>query len=228
MGELPPLRLTRRDLLKASGIILATAACDSFPIGNPQPDFEIKPEIPGISDLDFPLSGDMHLLMGPHYKGREAGILYAIDLTSRDKDAKIVAAHHAIVKTANDYMVELDVGEGYTLEYVHVGNIKVKVGDEIKRGTELGIMTYNAPQNGSRDSEHLHLHFGIKRYGKPVNIDGLSLFGWKVRKGAAPGEGTMSKEDKYAIDNQIVVASFVMDERNLLPHPKFAKPGARP
>lgn len=221
------LLLTRRNFLRASGIIVSAAACDSLPIGQQQEEFEIKPEIPGISDLDFPLSGDMYLIFGPHYKGKDPGVLYAIDLTSKDPDAKIVAAHFGTVIKASDYMVEIDVGEGYSLEYVHVGNIRVKVGDEVHRTkTILGEMTFNAPKDGKSDSDHLHLHFGIKRYGQPIDIDGESLFGWVVRKGKNPGDGTMSKEDKHAYDNRIVTASFELNEKNRLIHPRFAQPGA--
>lgn len=219
------IKLTRRELFRASGIIALTTACKSLS-AEPTPQPEPTPELPGIADLDFPLSGDMHLLLGPHFKGREEGVRYAIDVFSSDKNARVVSAKYGTVVIAEDYMVEVDIGDGYALEYVHVGKIQVKIGEKVHRGMNLGEMTFNSPKGGSSDPDHLHLHFGIKRYGKPIDIDGKSIAGWIIRKGENPGDGTMSKEDEYVIDNQIVVASLTLGRENLLPHPKFAKPGA--
>ncbi len=214
--------LTRREFLELTILGLAAACKPQSAESQPRP----TPELPGIADFDFPLSSDMYLLLGPHFKGTDEGVRYAIDVTSLAKDAKVVSAKYGTVIYAEDYMVEVDIGGGYSLEYVHVDKIKVKVGDKAHRGDELGETTLKSPQGGS--SDRLHLHFGIKRYGKPIEIDGQTIQGWRIRKGANPGEGTMKQDDDYSVYNNTVVASLTLGKENFLFLPRFAKPGAKP
>lgn len=255
------LRLTRRRLLRAAGIIFLAEACR--PLGSSES--TSKPELPGIADLDFPLSGDMYLLRGPHYITDNEGIRYAIDVYSPDRNAKIVAAKYGIVTVAGEItptgpndtlrsIVEIELkgdkpeNSGYSLQYIHVGNIRVKVGQEVHRGDVLGeqSMEIPAPRRDEKgqiilptpSTSRTHLHFGIKRYGKPIRIDGISIGGWIIREGRNPGEGTMSKEDKYAIENYKVVANPnylcgfskstnapCQGDTNLLLYPKRLAPG---
>jgi len=249
-------RLMRREFLRASGAFILASACK--PLSTETPETEPTPETEGIGDLDFPLlTPDIYLLNGPHYIARGPGVRYALDFSSVQKipcspgdkksikDAKAVPSKRGTVKIAggkdkndrNDPLhsiVEIDIGNGYSLEYVHLDNIVVNVGDVVRREQELGAMSCEVPapyinsegRTVIPSTDEIHLHWGVKKDGKPVRIDGLVFRGgWEVKEGQNPGEGIIRRTDEYALPNRTVTPDIRRNIRNSIPYPSMGRPG---
>lgn len=60
-------------------------------------------------------------------------------------------------------MVEIRHPKGYTTRYAHMSKIRVRAGQEVASGTAVG----NVGDTGT--STGYHLHFEVRKYGKPLN-----------------------------------------------------------
>lgn len=247
--------------------ILVVAACkpqssEATETFEPTP----TPETEDIDDSEFPLLADLHLVTGPHHIARKpGGIRSAVDFAPAQlvlcfpgdkksiKDVKVVAPKSGTVTVAggdknnrNDpahSIVEIRIGKsGYSIQLVHVDEIKVEVGQKVKRNQEIGVVSCEVPgpnpdlpKGGTTDQAHVHEDF--KHNGTPIPADGRIISGWEIKEGKNPGEGTMKKKDEYAVPNYTVTADTRRcgpskesiqacgGIRNDIPHPKLAKPG---
>ncbi|MDX9941003.1 MAG: M23 family metallopeptidase [Bacteroidales bacterium] len=81
----------------------------------------------------------------------------------------IYATGNGVVKRAQrdnsgyGLMVEVDHGYGYTTIYAHMSQVKVRVGQTIKRGEVIGLVGNTGLSSGP------HLHYEVIRNGKKVN-----------------------------------------------------------
>ena len=81
----------------------------------------------------------------------------------------IYATGNGVVKRASrnnsgyGLMVEVDHGYGYTTIYAHLSQVKVRVGQTVKRGEVLGLVGNTGVSKGP------HLHYEVVRNGKKVN-----------------------------------------------------------
>ncbi|MBK8014078.1 MAG: peptidoglycan DD-metalloendopeptidase family protein [Deltaproteobacteria bacterium] len=97
----------------------------------------------------------------------------------------VMAAGRGIVKRAEEtsgygMMVVIDHGDGLETRYAHLDRIDVAVGSEVNAGASLGAVGSTGRSTGP------HLHFEIRREGKPV--DPLNVLpalkfssGWSTR-----------------------------------------------
>ena len=76
------------------------------------------------------------------------------------EDGKVTIATNS--KSAGNY-IAIDHGNGYVSKYMHNSQLKVKVGDKVKRGDVIALSGNTGISTGA------HLHFQIECDGKPVD-----------------------------------------------------------
>jgi biotin carboxyl carrier protein len=196
-----------RPLLLTAAITFA--ACARPPEADSK---ELPDEPPTPAKLPYlanPLSTPhVFLVTGPHNVARlPGGVKHAVDFAGIEKvpcknneskklDIKVVSATAGTVVIAGGRqrfdktwsIVEVDTGiDGFSIQYIHVDDIKVIVGDKVKEGDELGVISCEYPEGGSTDE--IHLHMGIKKNGKPYPINGANIAGWEIKEGPSYGDG---------------------------------------
>ncbi len=82
--------------------------------------------------------------------------------------SEIVAVASGVVSWSGQYrgygnMVEVDHGEGFVTRYAHNQEIKVKVGDLVKKGDVIARMGSSGRSTGP------HVHFEVYKNGRPVD-----------------------------------------------------------
>lgn len=121
-------------------------------------------------------SGEFNNHKGIDIKVEEGTKVYACE------DGKVTTA--TISDTAGKYIV-IDHGNGYVSKYMHNSEIKVKVGDKVKKGKTIAL------SGNTGESTDAHLHFQIEYDGKP--IDPLTL---KYDNGQGTGDGGIGSDSK--------------------------------
>jgi murein DD-endopeptidase MepM/ murein hydrolase activator NlpD len=66
-------------------------------------------------------------------------------------------------KGANGKLVKIKHRDGYMTIYAHLSRIKIKYGEEVKKGEVIGYVGSTGRSTGS------HLHFGVYRNGRAIN-----------------------------------------------------------
>lgn len=142
--------------------------------------------------FEYPFSGLWYLTAGPHSDGLTAGVRAGLDFAQPEMvacpggkplDNRFVEASAsgkvAIVgneKDPNDKnhsLVEIDHGQGLRTGYMHLANIPVMVGQEVKQGERLGNPSCEKPPGG--DTSGIHLHWYAKQDGKFLPADGIKF-----------------------------------------------------
>ena len=105
-----------------------------------------------------------------------------------------VAVRAGQVAYSQDGIVELDVGGGWTVVYLHVETRdRAPVGTVVAAGGRLG---HPSCEGGEATAAHLHIS---RRYnGEWIPADGFAPFvlsGWTVHAGAGPYKGTLTNGD---------------------------------
>lgn len=87
-----------------------------------------------------------------------------IDIANRTGTPIIATADGKVIQTRNDSMmgkyIVVDHGYGFRTRYGHLSQIKVKVGEKVKRGDVLALMGSTGYSTGP------HLHYEVIRNGK--------------------------------------------------------------
>ncbi|MCI0387218.1 MAG: M23 family metallopeptidase [Acidobacteria bacterium] len=112
------------------------------------------------------------------------------------------------LETIGGNYVILDLGQGRYAFYAHLqpGQIRVKVGDKVRRGHILGLV------GNSGNSTEPHLHFHISDANSPLGSDGLPYafdsfelqgkgWGWKSSGQDAPAE---KRANEIPLENEVV------------------------
>jgi murein DD-endopeptidase MepM/ murein hydrolase activator NlpD len=90
-----------------------------------------------------------------------------VDIAAVKGTPIFAAAKGAVVQSGweNGYgmMVEIDHGYGYTTRYGHASRLLVRVGQKVKRGDRIALVGNTGIATSS------HLHYEVRREGKPVN-----------------------------------------------------------
>jgi murein DD-endopeptidase MepM/ murein hydrolase activator NlpD len=79
---------------------------------------------------------------------------------------RVVAAVDGTITQVGTYSVYLTAADGTRFDYLHMGNVEVAVGDEVKQGDALGLVSN---EFGGTPTT-VHLHFNIKQ-----NVAGIGL-----------------------------------------------------
>jgi hypothetical protein len=103
-----------------------------------------------------------------------------------------VAVRDGLVTYSSDGLVELDVGEGWSVVYLHLATLnRVLRGTLVREGDRLG---HPSCEGGQADAAHLHI--SRKFRGEWIPADGFAPFelsGWVAHFGAVSYTGTLTK-----------------------------------
>lgn len=220
-GHIPHWARVPAFALRTSLAIL-TAACGSSeaqPPSSPSGS-EVKSgsEISSEISLEYPFSGLWYLTTGPHFDGLTGGIRAALDfappervdcpggnpLVKRFVEEKRFVEASASGKVAvvgnekdptdkNHSIVEIDHGQGWRTGYMHLANMLVNVGQEVKQGERLGNPSCEVSPGGSTSG--IHLHWYAKKDGKWIPANEIVLSKGSVEAGVNNKEGTLIPPD---------------------------------
>lgn len=70
---------------------------------------------------------------------------------------------YASYRSSYGYLVIIEHGYGFSTYYAHQSKIKVKVGQTVEAGTQIGYVGSSGISTGP------HLHYEVRRWGTPVN-----------------------------------------------------------
>ena len=117
------------------------------------------------------------------------------------------------LETVGGNHVILDVGGGYYAFYAHLvpGSVKVKVGDRVKKGQQVGLLG----NSGNSTAPHLHFHMGDKNSplgseGLPFLFDKFELLDWpksgfgEMLKGWKATAAPVAHKKEVILENMIV------------------------
>ena len=109
-----------------------------------------------------------------------------------------VAVHAGQVTYSDQGLVDLDIGGGWTVVYLHVETRdRAPVGTVVAAGGRLG---HPSCEGGEGTASHLHIS---RRYnGEWIAADGFASFvlsGWTAHAGAGPYKGTLTNADQSIV-----------------------------
>ena len=121
------------------------------------------------------------------------------DVLATENGGKVVAVNHN-TNTGGGKSVTVEYartdGSKVQTTYMHLGNITVKVGDEVKAGQKLGV----SGNTGTRTTGE-HLHFGVKNIsadGKVRDVDPASYLAEIAQKGNLKQQALYNGHDLLA------------------------------
>lgn len=117
------------------------------------------------------------------------------------------------LETIGGNHVILDVGGGYYAFFAHLqpGSVKVKVGDRVKKGQQMGLLG----NSGNSTAPHLHFHMSDKSSplgseGLPFLFDRFELLGgakygfFELLKGWKPSSTPVAHRKEVILENMVV------------------------
>lgn len=167
--------------------------------------------------LPFANGEPWHLTSGPHYDPRSKNrVRYALDFApkkvihcpggSPNEEAHVVAVYDGEVVIVGDEddpsdknhsVVEIEHvlpdGRKVRSGYMHLDNIPVEEGQQVKKGEVLGNPSCEFPPGGGTSGVHLHA-YAEDENGKPISIDGIVLSGWETVADEPNYDGWMRKK----------------------------------
>jgi len=104
-----------------------------------------------------------------------------------DPGTRVIASAGGVVITAERHpqygnLIEIDHGNDFSSRYAHLSNIKVKLGQIIKRGQEIGASGNTGRSTGP------HLHFEVRFKGVPQNPSRFLQMGTQLALAAPAAE----------------------------------------
>jgi LysM repeat protein len=116
------------------------------------------------------------------------------------------AVHDGQVIYSDRGLVELDVGGGWTVVYLHVATLdRAPVGTVVKAGGRLG---HPSCEGGTATSSHMHIS---RRYnGEWIPADGFAPFelsGWIAHASPQAYKGTLTKGDRVVVSCACAIGS---------------------
>lgn len=224
-------------------------SAETKPISTPTPIIS-----PLNSNFELPFSGTWYFTKGPHSDDLSRGMRYALHfappeiipcpsgkplegryVTAAALGKVTVVGNEKDPANKNHSIVEIQHPNGYTTGYMHLENIKPRVGQEVKQGDILGNPSCEYPPGGKISVEHLQ--FYLKRAGLPVRISEISLSGYKITEGDREGLGNLSKPgekirtpDQRGCDNDKICGGIRNDltSSSKPPSESVAKPAIKP
>ncbi len=153
---------------KVNGVEVAKEVIKETLISQPIAQILLKgtkdiPPCKGTGRFMTPTQGRLTSPYGPRW----GGFHYGIDLATRT-GTPIKAADGGVVTFAGwngnyGYMVEIDHGGGFSTRYGHCSKIYVKKGQKVYKDKTIAAVGSTGRSTGP------HVHFEVRKYGKPVN-----------------------------------------------------------
>ena len=148
--------------VRASHIHRASSSTSVTGAADPGPDQkgEVTHHVTsGFGRRIHPLTGERRMHTGVDLRAAEG--------------APIRAAAEGVVREARrkggyGNVVEIDHGDGTSTVYAHASRLVVKPGQHVERGDTLGLVGHTGHTTGP------HLHFELRRHGRPVDPTSLS------------------------------------------------------
>lgn len=207
-------------LTTLTGLAVGGAACQEDPpqtpvespkVERPLKSSEIELELSYSKTFPFAPGETWWYTAGPHYDGLSDGVPYAVDYSPTEMvipcpgggtyEGKFVRAIANGVVTISgrgskradqDHsIVEIDHGEGFSAGFIHLDDIRVDVGQEIKQGDPLGYASCEVSPGGSTNGVHVHQYAKFK--GEPIEIDRLTQSGWAIEAASTNKNGFLTK-----------------------------------
>lgn len=160
----------------------------------------------------YPFSGLWYLTAGPHSDGLTDGVRAGLDFAQPEVvacpggkllDHRFVEASAsgkvAVVGNEKDStdknhsIVEIDHDQGLRTGYMHLANIPVMVGQEVKQGERLGNPSCEKPPGG--DTTGVHLHWYAKKDGKFLPADGIKFPQGQIKASPNNRDGILTGPD---------------------------------
>jgi murein DD-endopeptidase MepM/ murein hydrolase activator NlpD len=154
LDDFQPVRVSH--IHRASSPNSVTGAADF----GPDPRGEVTHHVTsGFGRRIHPLTGERRMHTGVDLRAAEG--------------APIRAAAEGVVREARrkggyGNVVEIDHGDGTSTVYAHASRLVVKPGQHVERGDTLGLVGHTGHTTGP------HLHFELRRHGRPVDPTSLS------------------------------------------------------
>lgn len=216
IARLPkPLRKVAYIGVVTGAIGLVLAACDE---DNTPPDGQGEPNEPTAEGLNYQLpvfskdiSEPWYITEGPHFDGLSTGVRYAVDFASKEvrtcpglepdllhfaaaaQDGEvIIPSNDEDINKKNHSVVEIRHADSTITGYMHLANIQVEFGQQIKEGDILGNLSCESPPGGRTEGQHVHF-YRKDQDGKPIPIESMVLSGWQITESATNYNGTMEK-----------------------------------
>jgi murein DD-endopeptidase MepM/ murein hydrolase activator NlpD len=124
-------------------------------------------DVPDSSGLAYPCTGRISSGYEWRYNPVDGQLEmhYGIDIVSQEGEPVQAAAAGMVTEVANDQAlglyVVIDHGQGLCTKYGHLQSASVEVGDQVKRGAEIGQVGKSGVTNDA------HLHFAVLVNGLP-------------------------------------------------------------
>ena len=185
------------------GDALATGDDPLIPGALTQPEFQLPFE-PG---RPWAFSGGPHAGYGPTLPwaaldfappAEKSGCADSPEWDTAVRDGQVIYSDRGLV--------ELDVGGGWTVVYLHVATLdRVPLGSVLKAGDRVG---HPSCEGGAATGSHLHIS---RRYnGEWIPADGFAPFelsGWIAHVGAMAYMGTLTKGDQVVVSCSCAIGS---------------------
>lgn len=159
-----------------------------------------------VGDDGKTFTGDVSKNASYHAYGEKAlavgpGIVVEVKDGVTENVPQQAAAVPITLDTIAGNHVVIDLGNGAFGMWAHLqpGSVKVKVGDRVKTGQELGLV------GNSGNSSEPHLHFQISDAGSPLGSDGVP---YAFPKFSSHKEGEAAKDRKNELPTEDAIVTF--------------------
>src|SRR3989344_4987139 len=133
---------------------------------------------------------------GPHSYGGTlfpnltwSGIDFGVPLNSTDRIVRAVEAGN-VLQLVDNCLVVISHFDNWETRLLHIDGIKVKVGDIVFRGTEIGSID----ETPCADADGPHLHLDIRRFADYISADGLPIGGGTVHSSGVHYNGYLERD----------------------------------
>ncbi|QUI21811.1 peptidoglycan DD-metalloendopeptidase family protein [Vallitalea pronyensis] len=110
-----------------------------------------------------PVNGELTSLFGPRWGSIHRGIDLRASVGTSVKASETGTVTFASWSGGYGYLVKIKHADGFETYYAHNSKLYVKVGEKVNKGDVV------AASGNTGNSQAPHVHFEIRRYGKPLN-----------------------------------------------------------
>jgi LasA protease len=154
---------------------------------------QVEMRLPFEPELEWAFNAGPHTVYGRTLPWGALDFGPPAELVSCNPSAEwAVAVRDGSIVYSGDGLVELDVGEGWSVMYLHMATLdRASTGTVVREGDRLG---HPSCEGGQADATHLHI--ARKFQGEWIPADGFAPFkmsGWVAHFGPISYTGTLTK-----------------------------------